>query len=244
MAVDAMSEMPGSAGGGDDSPSSFVHKWIGRWPEWPLAEVFVAPDRRETALAWAALQQELLDAAWGGTDAKPGEAKLAWWAEELHGWAEGRRRHPLGRALQGGPAPWRELAAGLPALRQSRERPLDADDAFASLEPAAAAASRIDVALSGGGAPDAASVAATWLAWRVLQHGESAVPLALLADSGQGDAVSRWRGALSSRWPPAPHAGRIRRLWNALARLRLESAPGQVSPSWRVLWAAWRAARN
>jgi hypothetical protein len=244
MAGGAMSGMPESAAAGDDSLASFQRKWLERWPEWPLAEVFVAPGQREIMLAWAALQQELLDAAWGGSDARPGEAKLAWWSEELHGWSQGRRRHPLGRVLQGRPAPWGALAAGLPALRQSRERPLDADDAFASVEPAAVAAARVDAALSGGDVPNAASVTATWLAWRVLQHGESAVPLALLAGAEQGDPVGRWREALLHHWPTGRSTTRARRLWSTLARLRLAAAPGRAPPSWQVLWAAWRAARN
>ena len=48
-----------------------------RWPEWHVAEVFV-PRRaaRTGASAWFALRQELTDAAWGGSDPRPGEAKL------------------------------------------------------------------------------------------------------------------------------------------------------------------------
>lgn len=242
LAEDPMSASPGSAV--DETSSSFSDTWLSAWPEWPVAQVFVEPQRRETAVAWAALQQELLDAAWGGTDARPGEAKLAWWAEELQGWSQGRRRHPLGRVLQRGPAPWAALAAQLPSLSRSRERPLNADDAFTTLAPVAAAAARIDAALLDGTVTDEATVVATWLAWRVIRHGEPAVPLAVLAEAGQGDAVLHWRKMLLRRWPSATRAGRVRRLWSELARLRLMIAPGQVSPSWRVLWGAWRAARN
>lgn len=239
-----MSGTAGPADAGDDALASFMGKWLERWPEWPLAEVFVARDRRETAVAWAVLQQELLDAAWGGSDARPGEAKLAWWHEELQGWSQGRRRHPLGRLLQRHPAPWAALADALPALGHSRERPLDADDAFAAIRPAAAAALRIEADLFGGAASDAEPIAATWLAWRVIQHGEPAVPLAVLGEAGQGDAVGRWREALRRRWPSGRGAARVRRLWSTLARLRLASGPGGAPLAWRVLWAAWRAARN
>lgn len=236
--------MTGTPDSSGDASSSFFDAWLQAWPEWSMAQVFVEPRMREIALAWAALQQELLDTAWGGTDPRPAEAKLAWWEEELRGWSQGRRRHPLGRVLQREAAPWTALAAELPALGRTRERPLDADDAFASLAPAAAVAARIDAALFGGPAPAEATVAATWLAWRVIRYGEPAVPLAVLADAGQGDAVLRWRGALSRRWPSGQRGSRVRRLWMALARLRLGIAPGHVPPSWRVLWAAWRAARN
>jgi hypothetical protein len=241
MAGDAMS---GANEPAVDASSSFHDGWLRAWPEWPMAQVFVEPRLRETALAWAALQQELLDAAWGGTDARPAEAKLAWWEEELRGWSEGRRRHPLGRALPREAAPWAALAAELPALGRTRERPRDADHALASLAPAARAAARIDVALFSGPVPDETAIAAAWLAWRVVRYGEPAVPLAVLAEAGQGDAVLHWRAALSRRWPLNVGGSRIRRVWTALARLRLATAPGQVPPAWRVLWSAWRAARN
>lgn len=240
-----MSATPAPERDGTGVPADYMDKWRERWPEWPLAEVFVAADLRETALAWASLQQELLDAAWGGSDARPGEAKLAWWAEELHGWSQGRRRHPLGRVLQSRAAPWSELGAALPALLRTRERPLDGDDAFASIRQPAEAAARIDAALSAEPVPAAdGTVAATWLASRVLQQGLPSVPLSLLAAPEQGDAVACWRQELLRRWPSRSGAPRVRRLWNALARLRLAAPPGGVPASWRVLWAAWGAARN
>ena len=65
----------------------FIDKWLARWPEWRVAEAFLPARSRESLLAWASLRQELADAAWAGVDPRPGEAKLAWWAEELHGWA-------------------------------------------------------------------------------------------------------------------------------------------------------------
>ncbi|MFC0677836.1 phytoene/squalene synthase family protein [Lysobacter korlensis] len=239
-----MTAAPAGDGSADDALSSFYRKWLERWPEWPVVEVFVIPQRRETAIAWAALQQELLDAAWGGRESNPGELKLAWWSEELLGWAQGRRRHPLGRVLQRETAPWDTLALALPTLTRSRERPLDPNDAFASIEPAASAAAGIDSALFEGSATAADTVAATWLAWRVLQHGESAVPLAVLAEVGQGDGAQRWRTELLRRWPSQRGATRLRRLWASLAYSRLESPGGRAPASWRVLWRAWNAARN
>src|SRR5690606_14891514 len=78
------------------SLEAFLDKWRARWPEWRIAEVFVPAPRRPATLAWLGLRQELADAAWGGADPRPGAAKLAWWSDELRGWASGRRRHPLG----------------------------------------------------------------------------------------------------------------------------------------------------
>ena len=66
--------------------AAFLDKWRERWPEWSVAEVFIPAHDREMAVAWFALLQELTDAAWGGSDPRPGEAKLGWWAEELLGW--------------------------------------------------------------------------------------------------------------------------------------------------------------
>lgn len=233
-----------------DQVDDFVGKWRARWPEWPLAEVFVAPEQRAVALAWAALQQELLDAAWGGADARPGELKLAWWVEELHGWTQGRRRHPLGRVLHRAPAPWTGLAAALPALGRSRERPLDADDAFASLQPVAESASQVELALFGAGDAlvTARLIAATWLATRARGADDAAVPLALLGREGEGDrAHATWRAELLSRWPDpvtGRSAPRVRRLWAALARLRISESGHSARRAPRVLWQAWRAARN
>src|SRR3546814_8669231 len=105
----------------------FTAKWRTRWPEWSIGVVFLPDAQRETAFAWFALVQELTDAAWSGADATPGLAKLAWWNEELQGWAKGARRHPLGAVLQPLSAPWTPLAASLLSLQASRERPPDTD---------------------------------------------------------------------------------------------------------------------
>lgn len=233
---------------GDDI-DGFVGKWRARWPEWPLAEVFVSPEQRPVALAWASLQQELLDAAWAGRDARPGELKLAWWMEELQGWTQGRRRHPLARVLKPTAAPWTPLAIALPALGRSRERPLDADDAFAALESVCAAAAQVELALfpGGDGVETSRAIAATWLATRERVDGDAAaVPLALLGGEGESESArAAWRAVLRARWPQT-HAQvpRIRRLWAALARLRLDTTGEQVPGAHRVLWRAWRAARN
>ncbi|WP_460824113.1 phytoene/squalene synthase family protein [Lysobacter olei] len=184
------------------APDSFIEKWLVRWPEWSVAQVFVPQAQRPTLLAWAALQQELGDAAWGGSDARPGEAKLGWWQEELRGWSRGLRRHPLGAMLQAQPGDWLALASVLPALRDSRERPADAADALRQLAMVAEVLARIDAGLEAGAMPGEAPgiplgfatalVSQQLLHARLLVAGETAVPLQELARAGQGNAALLW----------------------------------------------------
>ncbi|WP_147455530.1 phytoene/squalene synthase family protein [Solilutibacter pythonis] len=113
--------------------AGFIDKWRARWPEWSIARVFVPVARREVAEAWFALLQEWLDAA-STPDPAPGLAKLAWWQEELHAWAKGARRHPLGTLLQKEKVDWNALAAALPALmRRGDGYDLTALDRFACM---------------------------------------------------------------------------------------------------------------
>lgn len=244
-------DLPGTAHGVDhEALESFVGKWRARWPEWSVAEVFVPPAQREVALAWAALQQELTDAAWGGSDARPGEAKLAWWAEELAGWSRGMRRHPLGMVLQARATSWPALAASLPTLPASRERPRDPEQAGSLLAPLAEAVAAIDAELFGtetqAGVDQRGTplVAACLQQARFQQPGDEHVPLSLLAGQADGGGRGYWARHLLAHWPSAGGT-RPRRLWTALARGRLErgDATGPV-PTWRVLWQSWRAARN
>lgn len=233
---------------------AFLDKWRARWPEWAIAEVFVPAAERGRALAWAALLQELGDAAWGGEDPRPGLAKLGWWQEELQGWGRGVRRHPLGIVLQRVPAPWAGLAAALDSLPASRERPGDVEEAFAGVAPFARAAAGVEQALFGVAddadppQPDQAEDAlmAAWLLQSRFLHGNDAhVPLELLAAAGEGDAVKGWAAALCRRWPPAVSRHRPRRLWSALALGRLGAGrPGQPLSGWSTLWRSWRAARG
>lgn len=218
--------------------AAFLDKWRARWPEWRIAEAFVPAPQREATLAWLALRQELADAAWEGADPRPGAAKLAWWGDELQGWALGRRRHPLGLALQRVPAPWDALARALPALAAARDLPVPAgegDEALrAMLAPFAAAAANVSAAIASdaGSAPDA--IAASLAAARLLAgEGAPAGARAVLAGSGR---------------PPA--GSRADRIFAALARGRLRAlAAGTTdrsrSPSqWHALWTAWRAGRS
>lgn len=238
----------------DPAVDSALDKWRARWPEWPLAEPFVAPLHRERAIAWFALRDELTHAAWSGADPRPGEAKLAWWAEELHGWSKGVRRHPLGNVLQREPAAWNALAASLPALLASRDRAGTADEAFLLLEPFAEGVAGVAAALFGGGSPaPARSVVVGLLGERVLAGGDAAAPLASVAQAGEGGAplaaARAWARDLLERWPP-PHEGAVAgRLHAAMVRERLSrfaaGAPADKPlPAWRALLTAWQAARR
>ncbi|MBF6023517.1 phytoene/squalene synthase family protein [Lysobacter niastensis] len=239
-----MAETQFAAHDHDEALESFVDKWRARWPEWAVAQVFVPAAQRPIALAWASLLQELTDAAWGGSDARPGEAKLAWWGEELQGWALGRRRHPLGAALQRQPAPWAQLASALPALRESRERPRDRADAVAALQPFARAVAATEAVLfEAPFEPAIPAVTAGLLHARLAQMGESAVPLGLLAVAGDHGPRRAWNGELLAHWPALAGA-RPRRIWSALARQRLSRGDaGLPLPPWATLLTAWRSAR-
>jgi hypothetical protein len=223
---------------------SFIDKWRARWPEWSVAEVFVPREQREPVLAWMALLQELTDAAWGGSDPRPGEAKLGWWVEELQGWSRGIRRHPLGQVLQKSPAPWMQLAASLPSLRGSRERPVDAEDAFAQLGTVVEAVAVIEQGLFGAGSGARDVIAANLLHLRLAHHPGDAAPLQVLAMAGEGGAIAEWTRQLAVRIP-THGATRPRRLLAGLARARLRRGEAvQPVPALQALWASWRAARD
>ena len=224
-----------------DALQGFLDKWRARWPEWTVAEVFVPEPQRERAQAWFALRDELSEAAWGGEDPLPGDAKLAWWAEELDGWSRGIRRHPLGLALQKIPAPWDNLAACLPALRASRERPVDLDTALFALEPYAEAVAGVAQHLFDSVAPaPARNVVVSLLVERVLRYPDGATPL------GDLDVRGWARGLLGQLQPPGDGT-RPGRIHASIVRGRLQryaQGKSQELPRFSALAAAWRAARN
>ena len=238
----------------DPAVDTSLDKWRAQWPEWAFAEPFIAPLHRERSIAWFALRDELTHAAWFGSDPRPGELKLAWWAEELQGWSRGVRRHPLGIVLQREQAAWPLLASTLPALIATRDRPATTEDAFTTLEPFGAALSNIASTLFNPGEPaPAKSVVAGMLGERVLAAHDAAAPLAALAQAGQGAqehaAARLWAGTLLEHWP-LPHGGSLPgRLHASMVRERLQryatgGAPQRPLPGWRALWTAWKAARR
>jgi len=233
-----------------DALEGFLGKWRARWPEWVVMEAFVPQAQRATVLAWAALQQEMTDAAWGGQDPRPGELKLAWWQEELHGWTKGRRRHPLGSVLQRHQAPWATLAAALPQLPASRERARDPEEAVAALRGFSESVAMVDGALFAPGdasaaAADASVVTAVLLAARAVQPGDAHLPLSEMLRADREAALASWREHLVRSWPAPAASTRPRRLWAALASARLGQAdPARPLGSWRALTTAWRGART
>lgn len=232
------------AGPGADL-DDFLEKWRGRWPEWRIAQVFLPEPQRLPAEAWLALMQEWTDAAWAGDDPTPGFAKLAWWQDELRGWAKGARRHPLGRVLQKRPAPWTTLAADLSALQAVRE-PLRRGEAPERMLPTLQALADAmtdceralfdDTASAASGAPnvDAFGLLALYALW----HRE---------DAGDAAQVRTSAGPLLAT--PSPRAAtRPRRIHDALCRGRLQhvAARGEAAPLSppAALWRSWRAARS
>jgi len=77
----------------------FIDKWLAAQPEQGVALAFVDGRRHPGHVALAALEQELLDAAYGIREPHVAAAKLGWWAEELAGAAASGGRHPLTQVL-------------------------------------------------------------------------------------------------------------------------------------------------
>ena len=237
----------------DAAPAEFIAKWRERWPEWSVAEAFVPESQRDVASAWFALRHELTEAAWGGEDPRPGEAKLEWWIEELRGWAQGRRRHPLGTVLQKQAVPWILLADSIPALLASRGAAPDPDQAAISLEPFAEGVAGIGATLFADAAqpppppPPPRSVMYGLLAEQLLRQGEAAVPESFRAESGP-DPVRAWATRLLQRWAPPHHGSIPGRLQAMLVRERLQACADARSPSawsrWTLPWRCRRIARG
>ena len=220
-----------------DALRGFLEKWHARWPEWAAAAAFVPAAQREVLSAWLALRDELADAAWGGEDARPGDAKLAWWAEELRGWSRGARRHPLGIALQPQPVAWDALGERLAALAATRGAGSVAAS-MAALEPFAATANQVAgglfAAAGDGDAPAAEAVAL--LAERLLRDAHEAE---------RADVAAAAAGLLAA-WPAGQGGPRGLRIHRAFVRRRLQRLAAGQDPApgrFRSLFDAWRAAR-
>ena len=105
---------------------SYVDKWLAVQPVQRVALAFVDPAKYPGHIALAALEQELLSAAYGIREPQVALGKLHWWAEELSGAAASGGRHPLTQVLfddervQAIPAE-RWLAPVLAALEQLEE---------------------------------------------------------------------------------------------------------------------------
>jgi len=78
---------------------SYVDKWLAVQPAQRVALAFVDPAKYPGHIALAALEQELLSAAYGIREPQVALGKLNWWAEELSGAAASGGRHPLSQVL-------------------------------------------------------------------------------------------------------------------------------------------------
>lgn len=78
---------------------SYVDKWLAVQPVQRMALAFVDPAKYPGHIALAALEQELLSAAYGIREPQVAVGKLNWWAEELSGAAASGGRHPLTQVL-------------------------------------------------------------------------------------------------------------------------------------------------
>lgn len=77
----------------------FIDKWLAVQPQQRVALAFVDGRRYPGHVALAALEQELLGAAYGIREPQVAVAKLNWWAEELAGAPASGGRHPLTQVL-------------------------------------------------------------------------------------------------------------------------------------------------
>ncbi|MCW8807356.1 MAG: squalene/phytoene synthase family protein [Rhodanobacter sp.] len=78
---------------------SYIDKWLAVQPQQRVALAFVDPRHFPGHVALAALEQELLAAAYGIREPQVAAGKLNWWAEELAGAASSGGRHPLTQVL-------------------------------------------------------------------------------------------------------------------------------------------------
>lgn len=77
----------------------FIDKWLTVQPQQRIALAFVDGRQHPGHIALAALEQELIGAAYGIREPQVALAKLGWWAEELAGAATSGGRHPLTQVL-------------------------------------------------------------------------------------------------------------------------------------------------
>lgn len=84
---------------GSDALHSYVDKWLAVQPVQRMALAFVEPARYPGHIALAALEQELLGAAYGIREPHVAATKLNWWAEELAAAPQSGGRHPLTQVL-------------------------------------------------------------------------------------------------------------------------------------------------
>ena len=122
---------------------------------------------------------------------------------------------------------------------------MDAEDARAQLQGFAEAVAMVEQAMFSGATAEAAAMI-TWglLHQRLAHHPAAAVPLQVLAQVGEADAIAEWTRQLAGH--PGLRGGvRPRRLLVVLARTRLRRGEAvQPVPPLAALWTCWRGARD
>jgi phytoene synthase len=83
----------------DAALGSYLDKWLAVQPQQRIALGFVDPAVRDGHVALAALEQEIIAAAYAIREPQVAAVKLNWWAEELAGAAVSGGRHPLTKLL-------------------------------------------------------------------------------------------------------------------------------------------------
>ena len=218
---------------GDDD---FLRKWQTRWPEWRIGMAFVPKAQHARVQAWFGLLDELTESAWGGSDATPGLAKLAWWQEELQGWAKQARRHPLALHLYKVDAPWQTLALALRAFPATREHPDNATQNLAQLQDLALAIAACELRLFGDASAEAG----------LGNTVQSAAPL--LATQAFLTGRQPLANALLEEWPKRRSGTRARRIHDTILQGRLRTlartGPVKAVPAPAMLLRGWLAARQ
>lgn len=195
--------------------ASFEQEWLDAHPEYAIASIFLPPDQRRRANAFASLTHELGGAA-RLREPQVATAKLSWWRDELASAATGRSNHPIAKALFAD-----EVARGIdaalwPALADAALKQLCIPVASTLpelLDQRAAfhtALARIDDAMSVGSAADIRANATLWTVAALLRelpqigHGGDSLPLPL-------DLLARHGLTRSSLSAPTPQRAALLR---------------------------------
>ena len=180
---------------------SWLHAWRESHPQLEAAWVFVRTDARcDVYGAFAALEQEWLDAVYAIREPHVAAVKLQWWCEEMQLARSGAARHPLTQTVfaderaRAIPAPlWDEaLEAAMLALDSAPAADLPAQ--LAAARPLHGALARIETALWFGADADSERAQAVVVAQHgvelmrnlpdEIEQGRAPLPMALLARHG------------------------------------------------------------
>jgi phytoene synthase len=195
--------------------ASFEQEWLDAHPEYAIASIFLPPDQRRRANAFASLTHELGGAA-RLREPQVAAAKLSWWRDELASAAAGRGNHPIAKALFADEVARAVDAALWPALADAALKQLGMPEASTLpelLDQRAAfhtALARIDDAMSGGSAAGIAANATLRSVAELLReaaqigHRDDSLPLPL-------DLLARHGLTRSSLSAPTPQRAALLR---------------------------------